>query len=149
MSKQKRKKELSYAQARMPDKNEQPPNTHAHNLDECQDHESCRQLLSTLGEYVDGTLSGDLCAELERHMKDCQRCRVVVDMSGVRYVSYMAIGVQDPVLGEPAMRALHRCIRNCPEPLLVPTAGHFVQEWGEPIARAALRAFGTTPPAAS
>jgi anti-sigma factor RsiW len=46
---------------------------------ECNDHESCRQLLSTLGDYVDGTLSGDLCAQLEQHMKDCQRCRVVVD----------------------------------------------------------------------
>jgi anti-sigma factor RsiW len=46
---------------------------------ECEDHESCRQLLSTLGDYVDGTLSGDLCTELEQHMKDCQRCRVVVN----------------------------------------------------------------------
>lgn len=43
------------------------------------DHESCKQLLSTLSEYVDGSLSGDLCVELERHMKDCQRCRVVVN----------------------------------------------------------------------
>lgn len=45
----------------------------------CEDHESCKQLLSTLGDYVDGTLSGELCAELEQHMKGCERCRVVVD----------------------------------------------------------------------
>lgn len=56
--------------------------------------------------------------------------------------SFMAIGMQDPVLGEPVMRALQRRIRNCPEPMLVPEAGHFVQEWGEPIARAALAQFG-------
>jgi anti-sigma factor RsiW len=41
--------------------------------------ESCSQFLSCLGEYVDGALSPDLCAELERHMCDCTRCRVVVD----------------------------------------------------------------------
>ncbi len=52
---------------------------HVHILDECEDHASCKQLLSTLGDYVDGTLSAELCSELERHMKDCQRCRVVVN----------------------------------------------------------------------
>ncbi len=36
-----------------------------------------------------------------------------------------------------AMRAL---IRGCPEPMLV-DAGHFVQEQGAPIARAALAAW--------
>ncbi len=56
--------------------------------------------------------------------------------------SFMAIGGADPVLGPPVMNALRQQIRNCPEPLLVPEAGHFVQEWGEPIARAALAAFG-------
>jgi haloalkane dehalogenase len=55
---------------------------------------------------------------------------------------FMAIGLQDPVLGEPAMRALQKRLRNCPEPMLVHDAGHFVQEWGEPIARAALAHFG-------
>ena len=56
--------------------------------------------------------------------------------------SFMAIGQADPVLGEPVMRALQATIRNCPEPMLIPDGGHFVQEWGEPIARAALQAFG-------
>ena len=55
--------------------------------------------------------------------------------------SFMAIGMQDPVLGPPAMRSLHRLIKNCPPPLEVPQAGHFVQEWGAPIARAALLHF--------
>lgn len=56
--------------------------------------------------------------------------------------SFMAIGGADPVLGPPVMNALRQQIRNCPEPLLIPQAGHFVQEWGEPIASAALRSFG-------
>jgi haloalkane dehalogenase len=56
--------------------------------------------------------------------------------------SFMAIGGSDPVLGPPVMNALRQQIRNCPEPMLIPEAGHFVQEWGEPVARAALEAFG-------
>ncbi|HTO69727.1 MAG TPA: haloalkane dehalogenase [Myxococcota bacterium] len=56
--------------------------------------------------------------------------------------SFMAIGAADPVLGPPVMNALRAEIRNCPEPLVVPEAGHFVQEWGEPIARAALGKLG-------
>ena len=55
--------------------------------------------------------------------------------------SFMAIGMQDPVLGPPVMHALARMIRGCPPPLEVPEGGHFVQEWGAPIAQAALRQF--------
>lgn len=53
----------------------------------------------------------------------------------------MAIGLQDPVLGEPVMRQLQGLIRGCPQPMLMPDAGHFVQEHGEPIAQAAVRHF--------
>jgi haloalkane dehalogenase len=52
--------------------------------------------------------------------------------------SVMAIGMTDPVLGPPVMRALHRDIRGCPPPLEFAEAGHFVQEWGDKIAPAAL-----------
>jgi pimeloyl-ACP methyl ester carboxylesterase len=55
--------------------------------------------------------------------------------------TFMAYGASDPVLGGPVMEALRRDIRGCPEPMIVPEGGHFVQEWGEPIARAAIRAF--------
>jgi tRNA(adenine34) deaminase len=55
--------------------------------------------------------------------------------------SLMAIGLQDPVLGEPVMRALQKNIRNCPEPMLLPQAGHFVQEHGQSIAEAAVQLF--------
>lgn len=56
--------------------------------------------------------------------------------------SFMAIGMQDPVLGPPSMRFLRSFIRGCPEPMEVTDAGHFVQEWGAPIAEAALKKFG-------
>lgn len=50
----------------------------------------------------------------------------------------MAVGQADPVLGEPVMAQLRGWIRDCPPPMLLPDAGHFVQEWGEPIARETL-----------
>ncbi|KCZ87348.1 haloalkane dehalogenase [Hyphomonas johnsonii] len=56
--------------------------------------------------------------------------------------TFMAVGAQDPVLGPNQMEHLRKTIRNCPEPMIVADGGHFVQEWGEPIATAALKAFG-------
>lgn len=56
--------------------------------------------------------------------------------------SFMAIGMQDPVLGPPAMHYLRSIIKGCPEPMEIADAGHFVQEWGEPVAREAIAKFG-------
>ena len=56
--------------------------------------------------------------------------------------SFMAIGMQDPVLGPAAMQSLRKLIRGCPEPMEVADGGHFVQERGGPVATAALRHFG-------
>ncbi len=55
--------------------------------------------------------------------------------------SFMAIGMKDPVLGLPVMRALQATIRGCRAPMEVTEAGHFVPEWGGRIAAAALAAF--------
>ena len=56
--------------------------------------------------------------------------------------SFMAVGAQDPVLGPPLMKQLRETIAGCPPPMMVEDGGHFVQEWGEPVARAALQAWG-------
>jgi haloalkane dehalogenase len=55
--------------------------------------------------------------------------------------TFMAVGAADPVLGLPQMQALGRHIRGCPEPYVLNEGGHFLQEWGEPVARAALAAW--------
>lgn len=54
--------------------------------------------------------------------------------------SFMAIGEADPVLAS-VMPLVHATIRGCPEPMRLPDAGHFVQEWGAQVARAALAAW--------
>ena len=56
--------------------------------------------------------------------------------------TFMAVGMQDPVLGPPVMKGLRKLIQGCPEPFEIPDAGHFVQEWGEIVARKALDSFG-------
>ena len=53
----------------------------------------------------------------------------------------MAIGAQDPVLGLNTMRGLQKLIKNCPEPMILDNAGHFVQEHGEVIAQRAVEVF--------
>lgn len=55
---------------------------------------------------------------------------------------FMAVGMQDPVLGPDVMARLRAGIRGCPPPLQVPDGGHFVQEKGEAIAQRALETFG-------
>ncbi len=54
---------------------------------------------------------------------------------------FMAVGVQDPVLGPPVMAAMQRVINGTPEPLMIEEGGHFVQEWGDQVADAALSAW--------
>lgn len=56
--------------------------------------------------------------------------------------SFMAVGAQDPVLGPNQMETLRATITNCPPPMIVEDGGHFVQEWGADIARAALKSWG-------
>lgn len=74
----------------------------------------------------------DAGAELSRKARDWFR-------TSWKGGSFMAIGVKDPVLGLPVMTELRKWIRGCPEPHLVQSGGHFLQEWGEEVARAALR----------
>ena len=40
--------------------------------------------------------------------------------------TFMAVGMKDPVLGPPVMRAMAKIIRNCPPPYEVTEGGHFV-----------------------
>ena len=56
--------------------------------------------------------------------------------------SFMAVGAADPVLGTDVMLSMQKLIRNCPAPLIIEDAGHFVQEWGEQVIEAALKSFG-------
>ena len=55
--------------------------------------------------------------------------------------SFMAVGMADPVMGLPMMEILREMIPRCPEPIELKDASHFVQEWGDIVAKEALKAF--------
>jgi predicted anti-sigma-YlaC factor YlaD len=48
------------------------PHEHEHDI-------TCQQLLASLGDYVEGEASEQICREIERHIAECENCRVVVD----------------------------------------------------------------------
>lgn len=55
---------------------------------------------------------------------------------------FMAVGMQDPVLGPEVMARVRQAFPQCGPPFEVAEGGHFVQEHGDAIARAALAAWG-------
>jgi anti-sigma factor (TIGR02949 family) len=42
-------------------------------------HLKCEELLSSLSAYIDGDLAPQLCQELEKHLAECDNCRVVLN----------------------------------------------------------------------
>ncbi|MBN1145919.1 MAG: zf-HC2 domain-containing protein [Anaerolineales bacterium] len=70
-------------------------------------HEPCRHLLESLSDYVDGTLGGELCSELERHLEGCENCRVVVDSLRKTIYLYQVTAMQ-PSVPEDVRQRLYR-----------------------------------------
>jgi predicted anti-sigma-YlaC factor YlaD len=54
---------------------------HTHSHDH-KDRAACRALLGSLSLYLDGEAEESLCQEIERHMAECEDCRVVIDTLG-------------------------------------------------------------------
>ena len=50
------------------------------------EHKECRYLLDLLSDFIDGTLSSELCNEIERHMADCENCRIVVELATQNHI---------------------------------------------------------------
>ena len=73
------------------------------------DHDSCRQFLSSLSEYVDGALDENLCAEIERHMSGCDNCRVVIDTLR-KTIELYHVSVPSPSMPEDVRGRLYHCL---------------------------------------
>ncbi len=39
----------------------------------------CREFVHELSDYVDGELDPRLCREIERHVGECENCRIMID----------------------------------------------------------------------
>lgn len=40
---------------------------------------SCHDYIQGLNEYLDGEVSPELCDEIEKHIGECENCRIMVD----------------------------------------------------------------------
>lgn len=56
---------------------------------------NCKSLLGSLSDYVDGEAQEDLCREIERHLTDCENCRIVVDTLKKTVFLYQATRASD------------------------------------------------------
>ena len=43
------------------------------------DDRHCQDYLIEFSDYIDGELSPELCAQIERHLQNCENCRIVVN----------------------------------------------------------------------
>ena len=73
---------------------------------------NCHDLLRDLSAYLDGEAEQHICAEIERHMQDCDTCRVVVNTLDRTVTLYrdlpapeMPTGLEDRLL-----RVLHHSV---------------------------------------
>lgn len=59
----------------------------------------CNKLLGEMSEYIDGVLREELCREIEKHLAECENCRVVVDT--MKKTIYLVHASEDPNLPAP------------------------------------------------
>ncbi|MGA9396806.1 MAG: zf-HC2 domain-containing protein, partial [Anaerolineaceae bacterium] len=68
----------------------------------------CQKYLPGLSDYIDGDLSPELCAELERHMAGCERCRIVVNTTRKTIELYQTSSKQEKIPAEVRERLYKR-----------------------------------------
>ena len=74
------------------------------------DHHACRHLLDSLSDYVDGSLEEAVCAEIERHLEDCEDCRIVIDSLRKTIYLYHTTS-QQPSVPKDVKERLFRCLQ--------------------------------------
>lgn len=70
--------------------------------------ENCRHMLADLSDYLDGDASKELCAEIDRHMADCEECRIVVDT--LKKTIFLYRELPQPQMSEEARHRLYHSL---------------------------------------
>jgi anti-sigma factor (TIGR02949 family) len=68
----------------------------------------CLDLLASLSDYVDGDLPQGLCDEIEKHMSECENCRIVVDTLRKTVYLYRSDSPAETVPEDVRRRLYHR-----------------------------------------
>lgn len=71
-------------------------------------YESCRELLASLSDFIDDDLPQGLCDEIEKHMSECENCRIVVDTLRKTVYLYQATYPEESVPDDVRQRLYHR-----------------------------------------
>lgn len=72
-------------------------------------HGNCRYLLGSLSDYIDGAAEEQICAEIERHLAECENCRVVVDT--LRKTVYLyRLDTEETTMPSDVRQRLYRCL---------------------------------------
>ncbi|MBP7693397.1 MAG: zf-HC2 domain-containing protein [Anaerolineales bacterium] len=72
------------------------------------DH-NCRHLLGELSPYLEGEASAEICAEIARHLADCENCQAVVDTLRKTITLYHTL--PQPELPDGARERLYRTLK--------------------------------------
>jgi predicted anti-sigma-YlaC factor YlaD len=75
------------------------------------DKSKCQSLLGSLSDYVDGCLSDEFCADLEKHLAECQDCRIVVDTLRKTVTLYHESAEESVEVPEVVRERLYRCLK--------------------------------------
>jgi predicted anti-sigma-YlaC factor YlaD len=73
------------------------------------EHRDCSYLLGSLSEYVDGSLEEMLCEEIERHVAECEDCRVVIDtLEKTVYLYHTSAELEPPIVPNDVKERLYK-----------------------------------------
>ncbi|MBI4762215.1 MAG: anti-sigma factor family protein [Chloroflexota bacterium] len=70
-------------------------------------HTTCEELLDSLSAYIDGALAPELCRELEKHLAECNNCRVVLNTTK-RTIDLVQTPLEKPDLPEDVRERLFK-----------------------------------------
>lgn len=70
-------------------------------------HQNCESLLGSLSEYIDDGLSSELCQEIEKHLAECENCRVVLNTTR-RTIDLVHAPVEKPGLPDEVRERLFK-----------------------------------------
>jgi RNA polymerase sigma-70 factor, ECF subfamily len=70
---------------------------------------TCPDVVSLLSRHMEGEISSDLCAQMERHLKGCERCRAACD--SLRHTLAMCRATPSPKLPGAVQDSVRRAIQ--------------------------------------
>ena len=71
---------------------------------------TCEAVIRELSNYIDGDLDSTLRREIERHLKDCKECQVVIDQTKLTVDIFCDSELVE--LPEDVRRRLHQALRG-------------------------------------